>query len=115
MLILGRTPWHMTWVTYTANKHRQATGANVHACKYSLGACGKSRRLLSLLYAENRAGAAAVVLGPNVAVSVHQRRVLVRDLLGHAFSAAGKMHGDLNKSAKDTTLKHSIFAAFNTE
>ena len=31
------------------------------------------------------------------------------------FSAAGKMHGDLQKSAKDTTLEHSLFAAFNTE
>ena len=31
------------------------------------------------------------------------------------FSAAGKMHGDLQKSAKDTTLEHSLFAAFNTD
>ena len=31
------------------------------------------------------------------------------------FSAAGKMHGDLQKSAKDTTLQHSLFAAFNTD
>ena len=34
------------------------------------------------------------------------------------FSAAGKMHGDLQKSAKDSTLEHSLralFAAFNTE
>ena len=31
------------------------------------------------------------------------------------FSAAGKMHGDLSKSAKDTTLEHSLFAAFNTD
>ena len=31
------------------------------------------------------------------------------------FSAAGKMHGDLQKSAKDTTLEHSLFAEFNTE
>ena len=31
------------------------------------------------------------------------------------FSTAGKMHGDLQKSAKDTTLEHSLFAAFNTE
>ena len=28
---------------------------------------------------------------------------------------AGKMHGDLQKSAKDTTLEHSLFAAFNTD
>ena len=26
-----------------------------------------------------------------------------------------KMHGDLQKSAKDTTLEHSLFAAFNTD
>ena len=31
------------------------------------------------------------------------------------FSAAGKMHGDLQKSAKDSTLEHSLFAAFNTD
>lgn len=32
-----------------------------------------------------------------------------------AFSAYGKMHGDLQKSAKDSTLEHSLFAAFNTD
>ena len=31
------------------------------------------------------------------------------------FSAAGKMHSDLQKSAKDATLEHSLFAAFNTD
>ena len=31
------------------------------------------------------------------------------------FSAAGKMHCDLQKSAKDSTLEHSLFAAFNTD
>ena len=31
------------------------------------------------------------------------------------FSAAGKMHGDLQKSSKDSTLEHSLFAAFNTD
>ena len=31
------------------------------------------------------------------------------------FSAAGKMHGDLQKSAKDSTLEHCLFAAFNTD
>ena len=31
------------------------------------------------------------------------------------FSAAGKMHTDLKKAAKDSTLEHSLFAAFNTE
>ena len=31
------------------------------------------------------------------------------------FSAAGNMHSDLRKAAKDTTLEHSLFAAFNTD
>ena len=31
------------------------------------------------------------------------------------FSAAGKMHGDLQKSLKDSTLEHSLFAAWNTD
>ena len=31
------------------------------------------------------------------------------------FSAAGKMHNDLRKSMKDQSLKHSLFASFNTE
>ena len=31
------------------------------------------------------------------------------------FSAAGKMHGDLQKSAKDSTLEQSLFAAYNTD
>ena len=31
------------------------------------------------------------------------------------LSADGKMHGDLNKAAKDETLEASLFAAFNTE
>ena len=31
------------------------------------------------------------------------------------LSAAGKMHGDLQKSAKDSTLAHSLFAAYETE
>ena len=31
------------------------------------------------------------------------------------FSAAGKMHSDLQKSAKDSTLEHSLFAAFNID
>ena len=31
------------------------------------------------------------------------------------FSAAGKMHDDLCKSEKDSTLEHSLFAAFNVE
>ena len=42
--------------------------------------------------------------------------------VGRVFSAAGKMHGDLQKSAKDSTLEHShsrechsLFAAFNTD
>ena len=31
------------------------------------------------------------------------------------FSAASKMHDDLRKSEKDSTLEHSLFAAFNAE
>ena len=31
------------------------------------------------------------------------------------FSAASNMHGDLQKSAKDSTLEHSLLAAFNTD
>ena len=31
------------------------------------------------------------------------------------FSAAGKMHDDLRKSAKDHSLKLALFAAFNTK
>ena len=33
----------------------------------------------------------------------------------HVFSAAGKMHSDLRKSMKDDSLKHSLFACFNTK
>ena len=29
------------------------------------------------------------------------------------FSAAGRMHNDLRKSMKDSTLEHSLFARFN--
>ena len=32
-----------------------------------------------------------------------------------SFSAAGKMHDVLRKSEKDSSLEHSLFAAFNTE
>ena len=38
-----------------------------------------------------------------------------RRRLLESVSAAGKMHGDLQKSAKDSTLEHSLFAAFNTD
>ena len=31
------------------------------------------------------------------------------------FSAAGNMHDDLRKSENDSTLEHSLFAAFNIE
>ena len=31
------------------------------------------------------------------------------------FSAAGNMHGDLQKSAKDSSFKHTLFACFNTD
>ena len=30
-------------------------------------------------------------------------------------SAAGRMHSDLRKSMKDSTLEHSLMAAFNTD
>ena len=48
--------------------------------------------------------------------AVLRRTGLLRGRRARLFSAAGKMHGDLQKpSAKDTTLEHSLFAAFNTE
>ena len=31
------------------------------------------------------------------------------------LSCGEKMHGDLQKSAKDSTLEHSMFAAYNTD
>ena len=31
------------------------------------------------------------------------------------FSAAGRMHDDMRKAMKDSTLEHSLFAAFNAE
>ena len=31
------------------------------------------------------------------------------------FSAAGKMHDNLRKSEKDSTLEHSLFAALNCD
>jgi len=31
------------------------------------------------------------------------------------FSAAGRMQTDLRKSMKDSTIEHSLFAAFNTD
>lgn len=31
------------------------------------------------------------------------------------FSAASKMHGDPQKSVKDSTLQHSLFASFDTD
>ena len=31
------------------------------------------------------------------------------------FSAAGRMHSHLRKSMKDSTLEHSLMAAFNTD
>ena len=30
------------------------------------------------------------------------------------FSAAGRMHNDLRKSMRDSTLEHSLFSRFNT-
>ena len=54
---------------------------------------------------------------PNLAKMVKQYFAAPASSAGveRVFSAAGKMHGDLSKSAKDTTLEHSLFAAFNTD
>ena len=54
---------------------------------------------------------------PNLAKMVKQYFAAPASSAGveRVFSAAGKMHGDLQKSAKDTTLEHSLFAAFNTD
>jgi hypothetical protein len=54
---------------------------------------------------------------PNLAKMVKQYFAAPASSAGveRVFSAAGKMHGDLSKSAKDNTLEHSLFAAFNTD
>ena len=54
---------------------------------------------------------------PNLAKMVKQYFAAPASSAGveRVFSAAGKMHGDLSKSAKDDTLEHSLFAAFNTD
>ena len=54
---------------------------------------------------------------PNLAKMVKQYFAAPASSAGveRVFSAAGKMHGDLSKSAKDETLEASIFAAFNTD
>jgi len=54
---------------------------------------------------------------PNLAKMVKQYFAAPASSAGveRVFSAAGRMHGDLSKSAKDTTLEHSLFAAFNTD
>jgi hypothetical protein len=54
---------------------------------------------------------------PNLAKMVKQYLSAPASSAGveRVFSAAGNMHGDLQKSAKDTTLEHSLFAAFNTD
>ena len=48
---------------------------------------------------------------PNLAKMVKQYFAVPASSAGveRVFSAAGKMHGDLSKSAKDTTLEHSLF------
>ena len=43
--------------------------------------------------------------------SPHPPQPLVSE---RVFSAAGRMHNDLRKSMKDSTLEHSLFARFNT-
>ena len=56
------------------------------------------------------------MIGFSVRTGVTAWGQLVGQLTGkRVFSAAGKMHGDLQKSAKDSTLEHSLFAAFNTD
>ena len=54
---------------------------------------------------------------PNLAKMVKQYLAQQASSAGveRVFSAAGKMHDDLRKSAKDNTLEHSLFAAFNTD
>lgn len=54
---------------------------------------------------------------PSLAKMVKQYLAVPASSAGveRVFSAAGKMHGDLSKSAKDETLEHSLFAAFNTD
>ena len=54
---------------------------------------------------------------PNLAKMVKQYFAAPASSAGveRVFSAAGKMHGDLSKSAKDETLEASLFAAFNTD
>ena len=54
---------------------------------------------------------------PALAKMVKQYFAAPASLAGveRVFSAAGKMHGDLQKSAKDSTLEHSLFTAFNTD
>ena len=54
---------------------------------------------------------------PNLAKMVKQYFAAPASSAGveRVFSGAGKMHGDLSKSAKDETLEASLFAAFNTD
>ena len=54
---------------------------------------------------------------PNLAKMVKQYFAAPASSAGveRVFSAAGKMHGDLSKRAKDETLEASLFAAFNTD
>lgn len=54
---------------------------------------------------------------PNLAKMVKQYFAAPASSAGveRVFSAAGKMHDDLKKSAKDDTLEHSILAAFNCD
>ena len=54
---------------------------------------------------------------PNLAKMVKQYFAAPASSAGveRFFSAAGKMHSDLRKSTKDQSLKHSLFAAFNTK
>ena len=83
--------------------------------QYSTSPTPRSRRLIDvkvlLWWKEKEAK------WPNLAKMVKQYFAVPASSAGveRFFSAAGKMHGDLSKSAKDSTLEHSLFAAFNIE
>ena len=83
--------------------------------QYSTSPTPRSRRLIDvkvlLWWKEKEAK------WPNLAKMVKQYFAVPASSAGveRVFSAAGKMHGDLSKSAKDSTLEHSLFAAFNIE
>ena len=54
---------------------------------------------------------------PSLALMVKQYFAAPASSAGveRVFSAAGKMHSDLRKAMKDSSLQHSIVAAYNTD